>query len=862
MAFLRRWLLILSALILGGGQLWAAGTREERAYTAALAAFQDKFYDRAEAGLTQFLQSYRKSTNAPQAVFLLAQSDFYLGKFPEAIARLTDTNNLARAKMAGLLDRYVYWQAEAQFASRDFKGAAGTFTALADHFPDSPLGLSAVVEAAAAWEKIPDWARVDDLLDNTNGLFQRSARLDPDSEQVANGRLLQAESKYMQGDFAAAVRVLNRLNPATLTPEQDWKRAHQLGRANLGLDDLDAALTAVTNQLQVARQGRGDGWTARLADSVAAHAELLEKKGRLTEASAAWSENLTNGAPAGQQQHAILKMAQLAAQNHPADAEANLENFLAQFPDSPVTNIALLTLGELHLKDFIAQPAAAGHLAAAHGKFDQLTNGPLAGQAFLDRGWCHWLETNYSESLADFQMAAQLLPPSADQAVATFKMGDANFALSNYPAALENYRAVLEDFTNFPNVAGSLGDGALYQILRVRLALQDTNGTDEALRQVLYKFSTNAPADSSLLLAGEGFSDFGSPIKARELFQKFEAERADSKLLPAVAFAVGRTFEREANWPAAVTNYENWLKDFPTNELRPQVEYARNWALAQAGDEAGAFARFTDFITQFPTNALAPLAHWWVADHFFRLGGTNFVAAELNYELIFQDFPNSELAYPAQLMAGRAAMGRFSYTDASRYFVTLINTNSPEELKIQARFAYSDALRQMAASDTNNFNLQQATNILSQLCPLAATNAAGALAWSEMGDCDLQLGALDAATNAYAQVLVSPVADQALRSRAQVGLGLVLEKKAEGLAASDQKPLLALALKNYQDVFYSEAEVQDAFWKKKAGLQMLALVARTGSLSTDDLAGFVQRLKKTFPQLQDSLELKKLALKN
>jgi len=527
-----------------------------------------------------------------------------------------------------------------------------------------------------------------------------------------------------------------------------------------------------------------------------------------------------------------------------------------------VTNIALLTLGELHLKDFIARPAAVGHLAAAHGKFDQLTNGPLAGQAFLDRGWCDWLETNYSASLADFQMAAQLLPPSADQAVATFKMGDANFALSNYPAALENYRAVLDDFTNFPTVTSALGDGALYQILRARLALQDTNGTDEALRAVLDKFSTNAPADSSLLLAGEGFSDFGSPAKARKLFQKFEAERADSKLLPAVAFAVGRTFEREANWPAAVTNYETWLKDFPTNELQPQVEYARNWAMAQAGDEAGAFARFTDFITQFPTNALAPLAHWWVANHFFRLGGTNFVAAELNYELIFQDFPGSELAYPAQLMAGRAAMGRFSYTDASRYFVSLINTNSPEELKIQARFAYGDALRQMASSDTNNFNLQQATNILSQLCPLAATNAAGALAWSEMGDCDLQLGALDAATNAYAQVLASPVADQALRSRAQVGLGLVLEKKAEGLAAADQKPLLALALKNYQDVFYSEAEVQDAFWKKKAGLQMLALVARTGSLAADDLASFVQRLKKMFPQLQDSLELKKLALKN
>jgi hypothetical protein len=38
MAFSRRWLLVLFALILGGGQLFAA-TLEERAYAAAVAAF-------------------------------------------------------------------------------------------------------------------------------------------------------------------------------------------------------------------------------------------------------------------------------------------------------------------------------------------------------------------------------------------------------------------------------------------------------------------------------------------------------------------------------------------------------------------------------------------------------------------------------------------------------------------------------------------------------------------------------------------------------------------------------------------------------------------------------------------------------
>ncbi len=881
MVLFRRWFLILSALILGGGQLFAA-TREERAYTAAVAAFNDKFYERAETGLTQFLQTYRKATNAPMAVLLLAQSEFYLGKYPVAIARLGDSNNLAKAKAAGLADQYIYWRGEAQFAGGDFSGAAQTFVSLPENFPDSHLALRAVVEAAAAFEKLGQWVQADDLLDNTNGLFQRAAQLDPASEPVASGRLLLSESKCAQQDFAAAIQILNLLNPAMLNPEQDWKRAHQLYRAHQHLDDLDGALAATTNLLQIARHGQGDVWATNLAESVACHAAVLERQDRLADAIVAWQENLANGIPAGQQQQAVLKMAELAvAQTNLTDAEAVLEKFLAQFPDSPAAGIARLTLGELHLKEFLAQPSATNHLAAAQAKLDQLlaasTNGPLAGKAFLNRGWCQWFaaklagdlgETNAAaqrtaQSLADFQSAAQLLPMSENLAMAKFKMGDAQFALQDFAGAQTNYQAVLADFSALTNVVNSLGDRALYQILRARLALHDAPGLDETMHQLLENFFMSASVDSSRLLAGEGFSDFGSPAKAREVFRKFETERADSPLLPQVDFAAARTFEREQNWPAAVTNHQNWLTAYPTNELRPQVEYARDWAVSQTGDEAGAFELFTNFISQFPTNALRPLAHWWVADHYFRLGGTNFVAAELNYELIFQDYPTNELAYPAQLMAGRAAMGRFSYTDASRYFVGIITNGScAEDLRVRAKFGYCEALRQMTSSDTNNADLKQATNILAQLTPMAATNVAGALAWSEIGDCDLQLGALDAATNAYAQALNSPAASQDLRNRARVGLGIVLEKKAEGLRDEDRKSLLNSALNHYLDVIYpkpDEARGADESWVKKAGLQALPLV---GLIERDAQQKFFDRLESLLPPLKETLEKKRLALKN
>ena len=89
MAFLRQWLLIFSALILGGGPLWAASIREDRAFAAATAAFQDENWSRAETGFARFVQRFPKSERVPQVVLLEAQAQFKQGKYAAAGALLT-----------------------------------------------------------------------------------------------------------------------------------------------------------------------------------------------------------------------------------------------------------------------------------------------------------------------------------------------------------------------------------------------------------------------------------------------------------------------------------------------------------------------------------------------------------------------------------------------------------------------------------------------------------------------------------------------------------------------------------------------------------------------------------------------------
>jgi TolA-binding protein len=404
--------------------------------------------------------------------------------------------------------------------------------------------------------------------------------------------------------------------------------------------------------------------------------------------------------------------------------------------------------------------------------------------------------------------------------------------------------------------------------LRANLELKDMAGADMAMRQLLEKYPASNLADHGLLLLGEGFSEAGSQTNALKTFQDFTVLFPESPLTPQVELARARTFESAGDWPSAIASYRGWLKNYPTNALRPQVEYALGHASFQSGDEAGAFNTFTNFVVEYPASSLAPLAQWWVADHFYRLGGTNFLEAEKNYELIFQTpgWRNSGLFYQAQLMAGRAAVGRLGYADAANYLTKMASdTNCPPTLATQALFAYGGVLMRMDSTDTNRplANFELATNVFVQLSISQSANDLGALALSELGDCNLQLGAFDAATNAYAQVINSSFAGAGLRSRAQVGMGRVLEKKAESAPPGERTALLTAALNNYLDVLFGkdlqDGEVADPFWTKKAGLLALPVMA---TLKTGDVDKVIDRLEILLPSLKESLEKKKASLKN
>lgn len=872
MVRLRPLLLIWLALILGAGRLLAS---EQHDFDAAAAAFQDSMWSRAETQFAEFVKKHPDSARVPEATLMQAQAEFNQGKLADAIALLQGRESSA----GSMADQYAYWIGQAQFTNDDYSAAAGTFARLASDYPGSQWRLDAVVNEAAAYAKLSQWAQEVALLQKSP-IFRGAAQTNATDSRVLNGWLLLAQALLSENQPAAAAGVLQSSTAFKLKPALDWQRLYLLGHIELAEGNTNEALALTADLMDAADRANSPDLHAQ---SIAEQAGVLEKMGRLTDAVLVYGENLTNGAPDDSQRQAVLKIAELsAAQTNFVGAENSLESFRSRFPDSPGADSTLLALGELHLKSYVALPSATNNdLTAAQfylNEFiDTYTNSPLLGKAYLDRGWCFWIEKNWADSAADFQAATEKLPPSVDLAVAHFKLGDAAFRNSDFTTARESYQAVVDDFTNYPVVTKTLAPEALYQIARVCLQDKDAADATNTVAQILKIYPTSPVADKSLLLEGESFSNWNQPQTARALFQEFEKQFPDSGQLPDVELAIARTYEQENNWPMAITIYDSWIQKFSNDtKLLADVKYAQAWANFQGGRETNAFMLFTNFLAEFPSNAdLTPVAEWWLGDYYSGQG--DWANAEENYELVFDYWPDSSLAYPAMLMAGRSAMGRQGYDNAEAYFLKLMGqTNCPPQLDpkdwysldAQAWFAYGDVLMQQPSSDTNNplANFKLAIQYFDYVCKQYGGSEQAALAWGEIGNCYLQLATQSPqyysdATNAYAQVMASPSAEVAARSQAQLGVGMVYEKLAAQTNGVSQAALLQTALDNYLDVFFGnnlhDGETADPFWVKEAGLDSLPLVE---TLGTGDPNKFIDQMETLLPEQKALLEKKRLEI--
>src|SRR5882724_7570855 len=132
-------MLAIAGLFVTARPLQAASSREKREFNAATAAIRDGFWERAENEFGEFAKKHPASELRAQALLYQAQARF----------KMTNSDGAAELLMANkdgagsLADEYQFWLAEAQFQSRDYVGAAGSYAKVVADFPVSNRRLEA-----------------------------------------------------------------------------------------------------------------------------------------------------------------------------------------------------------------------------------------------------------------------------------------------------------------------------------------------------------------------------------------------------------------------------------------------------------------------------------------------------------------------------------------------------------------------------------------------------------------------------------------------------------------------------------------------------------------------------------------------
>lgn len=827
-------------LLLNGPAIFVrAADAETRAFEKADAFRRDKFYENAEKEFAAFIAKYPASPRISQALLLQAQSALAQKKFPAALNLLS--TNMASA--AGIADQFQFWIARTHLESGKLAEAADAFALLVLKHTNSSLRLEATIEEAKTRFSLQQWPRVIDLLQNPGGLLQQGARSALNADLVTEGRLLLAEALFQQRDFAGAERTAAAIPDGAMPAKSKWRRDYLRAKAQFSVQQLEDALTTTSNLIAIAAPTRD---AALEAAATALQGQILEALNRPDAAILVYERNQRAGMPAERVREALFKIIELTvAQGQLTNGLARLQAFLTEHPAETGSDVALLTMAELQLKQHQLQAtrtngavtniALAGTNLLAEAITNcarvlrDFTNTAFAGEAQFVRGWALLAQGNNVASLEAFRSAAEVLPWSESQAVARFKIADLEFQSGELTNALRDYRRILGEYKSLRRVQSELVPRARYQMLQASLDARDLAAAHEAIEPILREYPMNGFAERTLLLYGQTVDELESPAAARNVFSKFIEHYPDSSLRPEVELAIARTYERERDWPGAIAKYDEWVKTFPTNDRLADAEFLRAGANYQAGRDSNAVTLFTNFIARFPKNPLGARAQYCVGNFYF--GIDQFAEAERNYQLVLNtNWPVTALSYQARLKAGHAALLRPSFENATQYFTKLIEEDGcPDFVRVQAYFAYGDAFFQFGSTNALE-RFSRARQIFEQIPLKYPNDPLTPPAWGRMGDCYFQAGASDPANYSeafknYGKVTNSPMAELSMRLGAMVGIGNVQREQARLAekrgATAEADALIKAARDNYLSVVYDsyDGEQPDPFWIKEAAIE-------------------------------------------
>ncbi len=184
-----------------------------------------------------------------------------------------------------------------------------------------------------------------------------------------------------------------------------------------------------------------------------------------------------------------------------------------------------------------------------------------------------------------------------------------------------------------------------------RLRLQDWDGADAVLRDLVQRFPKHA-------LRGDAFYCLGyiayvkdDAAKARELLSILPDEYGDSALCPASQFLFGLTYKPQETsdedaYKKGLAAWAEFEEKYASHPLAPEVMMWTAQSQARWKDYVGAIATMTRFLARFPQDARAPEAQFGIGQAALALG--KYDDASAAFQKFLASYPNDKQWQEAQ----------------------------------------------------------------------------------------------------------------------------------------------------------------------------------------------------------------------
>ena len=677
-----------------GGRLAAPDpARAAESYDEARALFDGALYGAAERAFEAYREDYPESPQAPEALFLQAESALATDDSEGAAALFAQfetaypASPLApEARLA--LGRYYY-------ATGDYDRAEDALVAALER-PGPPdrtaqaaylLGQTALrqerpdaAEAAFARAAAADTPTAPPALyalgtvrveggdwGGAAGAFQELADRYPASPENATVRLGLAEAYLRAGrlDEAAAEAAARR--PALAG--DDAERAALLeGETRLRLGqtaEATAALEAVPAGSRYAERARlaagraafadGDAVRAAVAFEGAGRAETavgheaayyrglaLKRAGRLAEAEAALAAAAERRPDGAYADAALLELGLLRYERRRyAEAAGSFDGLLAAYPQSPYAGEAARMLGESY--------AAQGDAARAREAFARAESlGTASAEtraevAFQD-AYARFRARDYADAVPALLAVAESDPAGPRAGEALFWAGEAAFQAGEYARA----EGILTDFLARHSDHRQATAGR-YVLAWTHFKRRDYAAAATAFERFLSAYSRSAESvpyfADALLRLGDSYYALGRYEEARRVYARVPAATPERQGGDYALYQTAQAFGSQGQTDDALGAYARLLAEYPTSELYAQALVARAALQAARGDYDPAVEDYERVLRERPRSDAAARALLGVGD--VRANQERFEDAEAAYRAVLQRYPASPLVTDA-----------------------------------------------------------------------------------------------------------------------------------------------------------------------------------------------------------------------